>query len=341
MNEGLIIFFIIFFIVFIPLSIVLTALFLRKTLKKGHSRSRLNIALRLRDAPPPPDLVRINSPAEDLANKLKQSIPASFKDALKQRMLSEHPNISEREYEWRWLELQRFFILCAVLDRVPMFSKSVDELWHEMLMYTQEYQRFSERFLGRMLHHTPNAAESVPIPEERAWFDLVYVELFGWTPQSALLWGPFFRSPVPRHEMESYQFKTGTLPTDGRFNAWTYEHYNEARKAINAVLEGLQQRIDTAIKRPVNPYKVNYHHPEILLASAVFFSWNHPDDFTSQMVPDGEMIKKDGTAVYSGSACTSASDNRYDHNNNTSGSDGGSSDSGGSSCSSCGGGCSS
>jgi hypothetical protein len=37
-----------------------------------------------------------------------------------------------------------------------MFSEEVDEIWHDMLLFTQKYQVFSEQFLGTMLHHTPN-----------------------------------------------------------------------------------------------------------------------------------------------------------------------------------------
>lgn len=337
MNEEIFI----FLLLFIPFALVIGSMIVRKARKQRRRKPAVNAAKRLRDAPPPPSLVRPNSPANELANKLKDSFPASYKDALRQRMLTEHPGISEREYEWRLLELQRFFILCAVLDRVPMFSKAVDELWHEMLMYTQEYQRFSERFLGRMVHHTPNPTESVPIPGERAWFDLVYVELFGWTPQSALLWGPFFRSPLPRQELAPYQHRSDSLPNDGRFNAWTYEHSREARMTIDAVRNGLKQRIDTADKRPLNQHKVNFNHPEILLASAVFFSWNDPDAFTRHMSPDEAMIKKDGSAAYTGTACSSGSNDRRDHDHDHSSGDDGSSCSSSSSCSSCGGGCSS
>ncbi len=37
-----------------------------------------------------------------------------------------------------------------------MLSEDVDEIWHDMILFTKEYQRFSEKFLGKMLHHIPN-----------------------------------------------------------------------------------------------------------------------------------------------------------------------------------------
>lgn len=335
---------IVFLIFFIPLSLVISSTIVRKLQKRDKLRSGTSVTRQFRDAPPPPPIVRPNSPAADLAEKLKKSFPTSFQDALKQRMLTEQPEMSEREYQWRLLELQRFFIMCAVLDRVPMFSKSVDELWHEMLMYTQEYQQFSERFLGRMLHHKPNPTNAIPIPGERAWFDLVYVELFGWTPQSHIFWGPFFRNPVPRQELTRYQDQmnsTDLLRTDSRFNVWSYEYSSEARKAIDEILKSLQNRIHMANTRPLNQHKVNFNHPEILLASAVFFSWNDPDDFTRHMIPDSDLIKKDGSAAYTGTACSSGSNDRHAKDSHDGNSNCNSASCNNSSCSSCGGGCSS
>ncbi|GJM70712.1 hypothetical protein HMSSN036_29280 [Paenibacillus macerans] len=95
--------------------------------------------------------------------------------------------------------------MCAILDRVPMFSRAVDEVWHEMLMYTREYQTFSEKYIRRMLHHAPNPARPPRCPEERAWFDWLYLELFGWNRYSELLWGAFLRHPLPKRELEAFR----------------------------------------------------------------------------------------------------------------------------------------
>ena len=55
-----------------------------------------------------------------------------------------------------------------------MFSKRVDDIWHEMLMFTREYETFSKKFYHELLHHTPNN-DPTPIPFERAFFDWVYL----------------------------------------------------------------------------------------------------------------------------------------------------------------------
>lgn len=36
--------------------------------------------------------------------------------------------LKENEYEWRLLDLKRYFILTAILKKAPMFSEKVDEL---------------------------------------------------------------------------------------------------------------------------------------------------------------------------------------------------------------------
>lgn len=340
----------VFFIAVLILAVV-TLILLSQSRKKSSTRLPEES---LRKAPPPPPVADPDSEVWPLVRRLEESIPPSYKASVKQRVLNEHPGMSEREYEWRWLELQRFYVMCAVLDRVPMFSKAVDEVWHEMLMYTRDYQAFSEKYIGRMLHHTPNPAASVPIPGERAWFDFVYVELFGWSPYSERLWGRFFRHPLPREELEAYRNASAPPAQGGRFNAWTYDRLPEAREAIQSVKEALQYRMERAEEEQAGIVRkpVNFKDSELLLTSVIFFSMTDPNNFSDYLVPEQELKKDSSGSSCSGTGCSSGSDDRRDHHSDSGqgsdhhasscGSDGGgSSDSGGSSCSSCGGGCSS
>lgn len=349
-------------ILIVLICIIIVIFLLVQLGKRSSTASRRKKAPDFRTAPPPPEVAESSSPAYPLARRMLQALPKTYRQAVKQRVMLGHPDLSEREYDWRWLELQRFFIMCAVLERVPMFSAAVDEVWHEMLMYTRDYQTFSEKYLGRMLHHTPNASESVPVPNERAWFDLVYVELFGWSRYSEMLWGPFFRHPIPRRELEAYRRVDSSALTGERFNGWTFEHLAEARSAIQALRGSLQTRVQMAETREEldeRKYgKLNYGSPDVLLTSAIFFAWNDPENFSEHMMPQ-EQLKHGGSSVsgcYSGSGCSGGDSHHRHHDGGDSGhhshhgSDGGShsgSDSGGgsscssSSCSSCGGGCSS
>ncbi|HSE73784.1 MAG TPA: hypothetical protein VLB05_04670 [Dongiaceae bacterium] len=43
---------------------------------------------------------------------------------------------------------------------VSMPSQIVDNLWHEFILYTREYQEFCTAAFGRFMHHTPAVAMS-------------------------------------------------------------------------------------------------------------------------------------------------------------------------------------
>ena len=56
---------------------------------------------------------------------------------------------------------------------VAMPSQVVDDAWHEFILFTRSYKTFSQRAVGRFLHHTPTEAMSSPtLAQEgikRAW----------------------------------------------------------------------------------------------------------------------------------------------------------------------------
>lgn len=116
-------------------------------------------------------------PAEKTLRKMEAALPYEYINQVKIRYLSDHPEITEDEFEWRLFELKRYFILNSVMNHTPMFSSKVDEIWHEMLMFTKQYESFSEKYLGKMLHHTPNL-EPEPAPQQRAFFEWVFSQLF-------------------------------------------------------------------------------------------------------------------------------------------------------------------
>ncbi|WP_020619471.1 hypothetical protein [Paenibacillus daejeonensis] len=140
--------------------------------------------------------------AYDAALRLEESIPAGYEERIKERMQQQDTTLTDREWQWRWHELKRFLLMGALLRRVNMYSAQVDEVWHEMLMFTREYQEFCERFCGRMIHHAPHSsavetAGKLQEPgAERAWFDWVYGELFGPDNPGSRLWGAMYRTPM-------------------------------------------------------------------------------------------------------------------------------------------------
>ncbi|WBL16101.1 hypothetical protein [Sutcliffiella sp. NC1] len=147
-----------------------------------------------------------NTSIQPLISQLELALPDEYINQVKQRFLQQNAKVSEDELEWRIFELKRFFILTGVLKTVPMYSEEVDDVWHEMLMFTQAYQNFSEKFNGSMLHHKPNV-QGGGNPDERAFFDWVFSQLFEVTTYSWSTWGDFFKSPLNPALITEFKYK--------------------------------------------------------------------------------------------------------------------------------------
>lgn len=63
--------------------------------------------------------------------------------------------IKDRQYIAR--ALRQFFLAHLKSGRkfVAMPSQVVDELWHEFILYTRNYDAFCQKAFGRYMHHTP------------------------------------------------------------------------------------------------------------------------------------------------------------------------------------------
>jgi hypothetical protein len=118
-----------------------------------------------------------------IMHRLETAFSPDFQNDLKERVIKIH-GMSEIKFDFAMHELKRFFVLCALLKTVPMYSKDVDLLWHEMLMFTKDYDLFCQEFAGFKIHHTPNVARlSEPISaegsyEKRVVFDLAYSTIY-------------------------------------------------------------------------------------------------------------------------------------------------------------------
>ncbi len=82
-------------------------------------------------------------------------------------------------------EVKRYLVLCHV-DRTKswkMHSLSVDEAWHQFVLFTAEYSVFCARYFGRYRHHAPSNAPDTGdrhAPEATlAEFRERYREVFG------------------------------------------------------------------------------------------------------------------------------------------------------------------
>ncbi|WP_123041575.1 hypothetical protein [Cohnella candidum] len=152
--------------------------------------------------------------ANSLVSRLQESLAETYLQQVRERVKVRHPEIGDAKYGWMELELKRFFLLTAILRHVPMYSDDADLIWHEMLMFTREYQQFSERFAGFYIHHQPNVnpgdgggdAEVMDArAEERAAFEIVYAALFSLAPETHRLLGPFYRHRMPSALLEEIE----------------------------------------------------------------------------------------------------------------------------------------
>jgi hypothetical protein len=88
-------------------------------------------------------------------------LPKGLFDKLRQQ----RPALSAKDCQLVAQALRQFFLAYQQSGQQPvaMPSQVVDELWHEFILYTRDYQAFCKRAFGQFLHHTPAVAlGSVP-----------------------------------------------------------------------------------------------------------------------------------------------------------------------------------
>ncbi|MCQ6561933.1 hypothetical protein [Paenibacillus mendelii] len=303
-------------------------------------------------------------PARQAAERLEYALTADFEARVKDRVLKNEPGMGERDWQWRWFELKRYFLMCGVLRNVPMYSAKVDDVWHEMLMFTWEYEQFCKNFCSSFIHHAPHAPGAKADPADRAWFDWVYGELFTILPASAKLWGAFYRTPLARERIEELELALEQELFARRFNTKAAEAYPDLNSTAAYLIERGRRLASDARNGAEkgtsyeDPYRNNgmLNDPMIMtgvLSGALFFSsMGSADDFDRQMEEAQTEAQRqvNGGSGGSASGCGSYGDSDSDHdsggNDGSSCSGSGDSGGGGSSCSSgggggCGGGCSS
>ncbi len=85
-----------------------------------------------------------------------------FPKGIYAKVIKLHPQLSLRDMELVGAGLRQFFLAYAKSGEryVSMPSQVADDLWHEFILYTKNYQDFNRQAFGRFLHHTPAAAVS-------------------------------------------------------------------------------------------------------------------------------------------------------------------------------------
>jgi hypothetical protein len=81
---------------------------------------------------------------------------------LYEKLQKTHPQLTTRDCELVGRGLRQFFLSYLKGRRkfVAMPSQVVDDLWHEFILYTRNYEAFCQLGFGRFLHHAPAAVLS-------------------------------------------------------------------------------------------------------------------------------------------------------------------------------------
>lgn len=177
-----------------------------------------------------------------LVQHVEASLDPTYIRIVKERVMHEH-RISETEWENRWFEFKRFLLLTTLNENVPMYSREVDEIWHEMLMFTREYEMFSQKLIGRTLHHAPNISGEGFNQEQRAWFDTIYILLFQYTPYCHESWGQFFKYPLAKEVTDDFiQLGEGAL-IEKYFKPSLFEQIPPLRGVVTLIIRRLQKQL--------------------------------------------------------------------------------------------------
>lgn len=78
-------------------------------------------------------------------------------DGLFDKLRKKRPELTLKECQLIAHALRQFFMTYLKSDfrYVSMPSQAADDLWHEFILYTRNYEQFCRRAFGRFLHHTP------------------------------------------------------------------------------------------------------------------------------------------------------------------------------------------
>ena len=254
-----------------------------------------------------------------LSDHLDESLSTSFMEKVEERVRRKN-KLKENEYEWRLLDLKRYFILTALLKETPMFSEKVDELWHEMLMFTREYDDFSKKYLGKTLHHSPNVTVESN-PDLRGFFDWIYSELFFIRKENIHLYTGFFRHPVHPKILEEFRDLSEQELIERYFNSES--NYMETILSLISAMKYSASGVknyEKPIVREMMKKGKNEQDFNAMIFPFLAVSFFHYDEFSSYM-------KISNNSASSCTSCGSANSSSCSNNSCSN-----------SSCSSCGGG---
>ncbi len=285
--------------------------------------------------------VRPVEPFRTLARRVETAFSPDYAHQLKMRVLAKHPEFTPEWYEWVLLELKRYFVMTLLLRTVPMFSEEADEIWHEMLMFTREYQEFCRKIARDIIHHSPYP-QRVPMPNERAWFDWVYSQLFLFTPYSQRIWNRFFMNPLPSEIVRQLESASEEWLIAERFNGRLAKHDVEVRQAIQTLIASAKEQVMSrpAVATARRGPSGDLSWMGTLLLAGAFMSATEYEHARQAMMGDHQNQSRDRSTSGCASGCSACGVDDSSDDSNGDGADSGCAGGDSSGCGSgCGGGC--
>ncbi|WP_437959891.1 hypothetical protein WME76_09740 [Sorangium sp. So ce119] len=104
---------------------------------------------------------------------------------LEEKLVKERMVASREEAALLFDEVKKYLFLVEAdaEAQIPMFSRRLDEIWHQLILFTEEYESFGRRFFGELVHHAANTAPRAQLDRRPALrfeqFRARYEPLFG------------------------------------------------------------------------------------------------------------------------------------------------------------------
>lgn len=85
----------------------------------------------------------------------------NFPPKVAKKLKEKYSKASSRDIKIAFSGAILYFTLCKKYkdNNIPMPSVVVDDIWHEFILHTKDYEKFCEKYLGFFLHHIPNDEE--------------------------------------------------------------------------------------------------------------------------------------------------------------------------------------
>lgn len=286
----------------------------------------------------PKDIGLLSTFPKSFLDNFNNSLDEDYLKRVIAKFRKEHPNVSKNELDDYLRELKRFLILAGVFKSVEMFNPMVDELWHEMLEFDLEYKTFCNNFIGREITHVPHG-NPIHKPEERTWFDILYIRFFTIDDISRKVWYRFFYEGNGKDQL----YKINDLSMSELKNLYLLEGTSEEAEAI---FESFVYKIkgiilDIKNKKKSQKYGITYKNNnktnEPSNVSDIYFAYVEDDFDSISDKKDFEVTIGDSSSKtsYNDYTSTFSSDNSGGSSKSSCSSCSSGSDSGGGSSSSC------